>query len=266
VNSLASGAAAAYTAENARLPVAEETFSQEVILRPKDLGVVVPISNRLLRDAAQNPDVEQLIREDLAEVMALRADLAFIEGPTGGAGPTGIINSGGLTNAPDLGANGRTPTFDDLKATVAALRAANAPFRSPGWVFNPRLISTLETIKDDVGRYLADTNLLTFDATGQGGTLLGYRFRTSGQIPITKTTGTSNDTSYVIFSSDWDTCWIGENQALEIDVSDSAPYSTDGTTWNSAWQQRQHVFRALASHDIGLVRPSFFTVLDGVRP
>jgi hypothetical protein len=54
-----------------------------------------------------------------------------------------------------------------------------------------------------------------------------------------------------IFSSDWDTVWIGENVALEIDVSNTAPYSADGTTWHSAWQERQSVFRALASHGIG---------------
>ena len=266
VNSMSTGAAAGYTAENARLPVSEPTFAQEVKLRPKDLGVLVPVSDRLLRDAAQNPDVEQLVREDLEEAMALRDDLAFLEGPGTSNSPLGLRNQPNTTAGPNLGTNGATPTFDQLKATVAGLRAVNAPFRNPGWLFNPRLLATLEQIKDSTGRYLADAGLLTFDTAGQGGTLLGYKFRTTAQIPTDVTKGSSSDTSYLVFSSDWDTVWIGENLALQIDASNTAPYSADGTTWNSPFQNRQTVFRAQASHDIGLVRPQFVTLVDGLRP
>ena len=206
------------------------------------------------------------MKSDIAEVLSLRADLAFIEG-TGAAGePRDIRNITGLTPAPSLGANGATPTFDNLKDLVAAVRAANAPFERPGWIFHPRTISTLEKLKDTQGRYLADAGLLTFDATGGGGTLLGFPFRTTTQIPTNVTRGTSNDTSYIIFGSDWQECWVGEEQALRIDASGDASYSSDGTTWNSAFQQRQTVFRAEWAHDIGLRRPQFFSVMGGVRP
>jgi HK97 family phage major capsid protein len=236
------------------------------LLRPKDLTALVPVSNRLLKDAATNPSIEQVIRADLAEVMALRADLAFLRGTGVGGEPTGIRNSSGLTPAPSLGSNGATASFDNLKDMVAAIRAQNAPFNRPGWIFHPRLLNTLEKMKDSSGRYLAEAELLTFDATGGGGTLLGYPFRTTTQIPVNISTGTSNDTTEIYLGSDWGECWVGEEQALIIEVSGEASYSIDGTTWNSAWQQQQHLFRAVWRHDIGLRRPQLFSVMTGVRP
>src|SRR5207244_2856940 len=146
--------------------------------------------DRLLRDAADNPSVEQVVREDVAEVLALRADLAFLRGTGASSEPVGIRNTAGLTPAPDLGADGRTPTFDDLKDMVAALRAVNAPFASPGWVFNGRLLNTLEKVKTTTGEYLADAGMLTVDGRGGGGTLLGYHYETTGQIPTSVTKGT----------------------------------------------------------------------------
>jgi HK97 family phage major capsid protein len=265
VTSLSSGATAYWVAENALIPISEETFAQEVLLAPKDLAALVPISNRLLRDADENPDAEQVIRADMAEVLALAADWAYIAG-TGAAGsPVGLINKTGLTPAPDLGANGRAPTYDDLLDMIGALRNANAPYMNPGWIMAPRTVTTLQKIKDNESRYLADAGLLTVDAQGGGGTLLGYRFVTSTQIPVNLTTGTSTDTSFIVLGSDWSEAWIGENDSLTIEASGEATYWT-GTTNVSAFQARQHLFRATMSVDFALRRPQLFSVMMGVRP
>jgi len=267
VTSLSSGATAYYTAENAPIPVSEQTFAQAVLLRPRELAALVPVSNRLLRDAADNPAIEDVLRADLAEIIALREDLAFLQGTGTGGEPLGIRTTPGLTAAPSLGANGGVPTFDDLKNTVAGLRAVNAPFNRPGWIFNPRTLSTIERIKTSDGNYLGEAaDLLSFDRTGGGGTLLGFPFVTTTQVPTNLTTGTNTDTSYVVFSSDWQEAWVGEEQGLTIEASDAATYDSGGGVWVSAWQNRQHVFRATLAHDFALRRPAFFTVLSGVRP
>jgi len=267
VTSISTSATAYYIAENAAIPVSEPTFAQVPLLIPKELAALVPVSNRLLRDAAVSPSVEKVLREDLAEIMALRQDLAFIQGTGTGGEPLGIRNATGLTPAPSMGTNGRAPTFDDLKDVVASLRAQNAPFRNPGWIFHPRTISTLEKLKDTTGRYLADAGLLTFETTGGGGTLLNFPFVTTTQIPMNVTAGTSSDTSYIVFGSDWQEAWVGENELLTIEASLDASYSPDGgATWVSAWQNRQTLFRAVAAHDFALRRPQLFTVMTGVRP
>jgi HK97 family phage major capsid protein len=268
LNSASTGATAAYVAENAVIPVSEQTFSQATFLRPKTLAALVPVSNRLLRDAVENPDLEQFLIRDISEVIALRADLAFLQGSGTGNEPLGIKNMTGLTPAPNLGGSGAAPTWDNLKDMVANIRATNAPFANPGWIFHPRALNTLEKLKDSTGHYLADAGLLTFDRTGASGTLLGYRFVTSGQIPINLTAGSNNDASYIVFGSDWDECILGEEtEGVVMDTSAEASYTTDaGATWNSAYQQMQTLFRAFLAHDIGLRRPAFFSVMTGVRP
>jgi HK97 family phage major capsid protein len=263
---LASGGTAAYVHENARIPVSEQTFGEQVLLRPKQLAALIPVSNRLLRDASEVPDVDRIIRIDLAEVLALRGDLAFLRGAGPDPEPVGIASTAGLTPGPDLGPDGDTPDYDTLKDVVAAMRSLNAPFANPGWIFHPRLLSTLEKMKDAEGRYLADAGLLSFEPTGGGGTLLGFPFATTTQIPINLTTGTSTDTTDVYFSSDWQECWIGENEEFGIELSREAAYTVDGTNWNSAFQQNQTLFRAVMHHDIGLRRPELFTLVTGVRP
>ena len=95
VVSLSSGATAYYVAENAAIVPSEPTFAETALLAPKALTALVPISNRLLRDA-DNPSVEEVIRRDLAEVLALRADLAFLRGTGLGGEPLGIRNKPGV--------------------------------------------------------------------------------------------------------------------------------------------------------------------------
>jgi hypothetical protein len=80
------------------------------------------------------------------------------------------------------------------------------------------------------------------------------------------TTGTSTDTSEIYFGSDWSEAWLGEEQALEIDVSNEASYDSGGGVWVSAWQNRQHLFRCVTTHDFALRRPQLFSVMTGVRP
>lgn len=260
------GATANYTAENAAISTSQQTFAIVAQLLPKALAALVPVSNRLLRDAQTNPPLEQLLLRDIAEVIRLREDLAFLQG-TGTGEPLGLKNVAGVT-AMSLGTgNGATPSFDDLKNVVASQRANNAGFAAPGWIFSSRTLSTIERLKDGQGRYLGEQqSLLSFDVTGKTGTLLGYKFAVENQIPSNLTVGTSNDASYIIFSGDWQEAYIGENEQLTLDSSGEASYTPDGgTTWVGAFQNQQTVFRATLWHDFALRRPGFFTVLSGVR-
>jgi HK97 family phage major capsid protein len=249
---LSSGASAYWVAENAAIPVSEQTFDARALLAPRDLTALVPVSDRLLRDSrTSGRAVDEIVEGDLAEVLALRADLAFLHG-TGAAGePVGITQTAGTTPGPALG--GAAVTFDDLKDAVAALRAINAPFRTPGWVFNAQLLAGLEKVKTTTGEYLANAGLLEFSSSGASGTLLGFAFRTTSQADPTR----------IVFSSDWNELWVGEEQRLTIEASNEASY-WDGSQWVSAWQNRMHVFRAVWTIDVGLRRPELFSVMTGV--
>jgi hypothetical protein len=94
---------------------------------------------------------------------------------------------------------------------------------------------------------------------------MGIPFFASTQIPNNLTVGTSTDTSEVYLVNMAETI-IGENQDLVIDVSDQATYTTDGgTTWVSAFQNNQSLFRAVLRHDIAHRRPAQIILQAGVR-
>ena len=262
---ISTGSAAYYVQENARIPVSEPTFALVPKLVPIELAALVPVSNRLLRNAQTQPEFEAVLRSDMADAIAGRQDLAFLQGLGGGNEPLGIRNQAGLTPSPSLGANGGRPELSHFQRMVGGLRAANAPFQRPGWIFHPNVLTYLETLTDTTGRPLLDAGLLSIDQQGGGGTFLHYPFRTTGRIPTTLRVGTSEGATYAVFGSDWNECWIGVDQELVIDASGEATYSPDGgTTHISAFQQRQTVFRAVTSHDVALRRPEFFTVSEGI--
>jgi HK97 family phage major capsid protein len=266
VAGLSTSATASFVAENASISVSEETFTGGKLVAPRALAALVPVSNTLLRTAQVSPPLEDGLRSDLATVLALRMDLAFLRGTGTGVEPLGLANRNDLTPAPDLGANGSSLTFDNLKDVVAALRDANALFLNPGWIFAPRTINTLEKMKTSTGAYLADNpNLLSFDATGGGGKLLGFQFRTSTQIPTNLTVGTSDNATQIFFSSDWQELIVGQGLSLTIEMSTEASYF-DGTNWISAYQNDQTLLRAITSVDAAPRRPALFSVLEGVRP
>jgi HK97 family phage major capsid protein len=267
VAGLSSGATAYWVQENAAIPTSEETFDLAAILRPKPLAALIPVSNRLLRDAAVTPSLDQALRTDLSQVIALRADLAFTRGTGSGGEPLGLLNTSGLTAAPDLGVDGAVPTFDNLMDMIGGLRDVNAPFLSPGWCFSPRLITVLQKMKTSTGAYLSsDPSLLSFDPTGGGGRLLGLPFKTSSQIPANLHVGTSTDCSEIYLSSDWSEFWVGMDGDIRIEVSNEASYTPDGgTTWISSFQNDQSLFRCILWIDGAPRRPALFSAMTGVR-
>ncbi len=92
VTSVSAGASAAWVLENAQIPVSEQTLAETPLLRPKALAAIVPVGNKLLRDSAALRSAEDVIRDDIAEVMALQADLAFLAGSGVDPVPLGIAN------------------------------------------------------------------------------------------------------------------------------------------------------------------------------
>jgi HK97 family phage major capsid protein len=268
VNSISSGPAASYVAENAHLAVSEPVFQQDVLLRPKALGTVVPVSNRLREDAIENPELDEILRDELAEIMALRADLAFLLGPGTSSQPLGLAHASrtGTTVDPiTVPTDGFYMSLPQVRYLASVPRRFNARYRNPGWIMNPAFLTHLEGLTDADGRFLADAGILKYEEGGNA-TLFGWPVRLTTQLPANVTTGANSDTTTVIFCSDWDSCYIGENKALEIATSSEAAYTTDGgTTWISSFQADQTLYRAISRHDIGLRRPNLLVRQSGIR-
>lgn len=262
---ISSGATAYYTQENARITPSEPTLAEAPLLTPKDLTGLVAVSNNLLNDS---PEADQLVRSDLAEVMGLREDLAFLQGTNaGGAEPLGMRNFVGRTQNPlgTLGSgDGELLTLAQVRRFRAKTRTLNAQNPTWVWFFAPEFITHLETLTDPDGRFLADTNILKVNPDGLSGTLDGVPFFSTTTIPSNLTYGASSNATYVILANIKEVV-VGQNQDLIIDVSNEATYTTDGgTTWRSAFQERQTLFRASMRHDIAPRRPNQVLVQEGV--
>jgi HK97 family phage major capsid protein len=259
--SISSGASASYTAENSRITPSEQVFAEAVLMTPKNLTAMVPVSNYLLADAA---NADSLIRDDMVEVIALREDLAFLRGTGGSGEPLGLRNKVGTTLDPITPpTNGFQPSMADLRIIRAYYLNNNAGAVELAWFFHPAFFAYLSTQTDADGHFLLDANLLSLDADGRGGVLDGTRFYLSTQIPINLTQGASSNATDIMLVNMRE-CIVGINQELELAVSTEAAWSADGTNWNSAFQQNQTLFRAVVRHDIAHRRPSQILVQRGV--
>lgn len=258
--SVSSGSVAYYTPENAQGQISELTFGETPLLTRHNLMGLVPVSNILLDDAAE---AERIVREDMAEVMALAEDFNFLRGTGTGGAPLGLRNKVGVTLDPIAPtANGFQPSLFDLRRIRARFRAMNVRNPRPVWFFNSAVLTYLETLADTIGRPLLETPILEINDDQLTGVIDGIPFFASNQIPINLTQGTSSNATDLLLV-DMNTVVVGTANELEIDVSTEATY-WDGTQWVSTYQNNQSLFRGWLSHDIAAIRPASIIVQRGV--
>ncbi|APW48414.1 phage major capsid protein [Rhodoferax antarcticus] len=110
-------ASAFWIAEGAALTESSATYGN-VTLSPKHVGALSSMSRQLIQQA--NPAIEQLTRDDFAQVIGLAVDRALIHGASAAFQPVGILATAGVQTAV-LG----TPTWAALVAMLEKLAIAN---------------------------------------------------------------------------------------------------------------------------------------------
>jgi HK97 family phage major capsid protein/HK97 family phage prohead protease len=208
-----------WVTEASSLTEAEATFNT-VTLTPKQIGARSQYSRLAL--AQTTPDIEQLVRNDLAKVMALGIDLAAINGSGSSGQPTGILNTSGIgsvemgTNGAAFtdGASGSTSGLDQLISLESKLDIANALNGNLYYLTNAKVVAALKKLKSAYGEYLwtASDGVTT---TGTPGGVNGYGVMRSNQVPATLTKGTGTALSALIFGN-FSELLIGMWGALEI--------------------------------------------------
>jgi HK97 family phage major capsid protein len=244
------GATAYWVAENAQITASDQTWGQ-VELHARKLAALTKLSSELFEDS--DPAVEALVMADLARVLALEEDIKYLRGSGAGNTPTGLEYISGVNvDTSTLGANGGTPSFDDLADLLYRLDADNVPAAGRAWIAHPRTLNTLRQIKDSSSKYLwADPS-----APGDPPTLWGYPVFTTTAIPVNETRGTSSDCS-TIYLGCWPEMVIGQRKALELRASDAA---------GNAFEYDQVFIRAIMRVDCNVRHTGSFEVLKGVRP
>jgi len=112
-----------------------------VSMSPKSLGAFTDITRQLMIQSSI--DVENLVRNDLAQSMALAIDDAALEGSGSSGNPTGITNTSGI-NSVSL-SSAAAPTFAELVSMETAVRVDNALLGDLAYIVHPSNYGTLKT-------------------------------------------------------------------------------------------------------------------------
>ena len=215
----ASATATYWVSEASAITEAEATFDQ-VTLSPHQVGARSQYSRLALQQTT--PDIEAVVRNDLARQLALAIDLAAINGSGTAGQPTGILNTSGIgtyamgTNGAALidSVSGSTSGLDPLIRLEKAVDTANALNGSLAYLTNAKVVAALKQLKTAYGEYLwtaADGQTVA----GTPGAINGYNVMRSNQVPSNLTKGSGSNLSALLFGN-FNDLIIGMWGALEI--------------------------------------------------
>ena len=238
------GATAYWVGENTQITSSDQTFAQTQLVA-RVLAAMVKVSNQLLQDTSGS--AEAAIRRDIAKVLALAEDLAFIGGDGTANKPLGIINTSGV-NEVTLGANGGTPGFDTIYDALYQVELNSGA--ASAWIMHPRTKNTLRKIKDSSGQYIYNVS----PSLREPDSLMGIPVYLTTQRPANLTVGSSTDCSYIICGQ-FDEAIIGERLGMEFSIDQSG----------TAFEYYQSWIRAISRLDFTLRTPGDFCKVTGVR-
>jgi len=160
------GATTYHVAESGAITESQLTVDQ-VTMQPRTIGALTDYSRRLLLQSSI--DIENLIRRDLAQQIAIEVENQAINGIGAGSYPLGFLNVTGINTE-----SGYT-TFADYVNAEAALSTDNALLGSLGYLMNSALRGTLKTTEK-----ASNTAQFVYEADN---TINGYPAYVSNSMP-----------------------------------------------------------------------------------
>ena len=235
---MTSSAAVGWVAENQALSMTGETFDK-VALRPKHAGAIVELSRNMLQQST--PDVEQLVRDDLAQVLARALDSAAIFG-AGGVEPVGILNTANVPVLP-LGTNGAPLNYDAVADLMGLPLNANVMGESMGFLSNTKVRQHLVKMLNLQGQPLGLDTIFE-----------GQPQQWSNLVPASGTKGTGANLSAMIYGN-WSDLIIGFWSELDVLVN---PYDS------AAYSKGNVLVRAMMTCDVAVRHPESFAAITDI--
>lgn len=146
-----------------------EMATTSISLTPKTVGAFTDVTTQLLTQSSL--DVENLIREDLAQAIAIAMDKAALEGTGQNSQPTGILNVQGVNLVTAFAA--AVPTFAEVVTLETAVAEDNALMGNLAYILPASMYGALKTKEKATGtaQFVVEP----------GGTINGYRSIVSNQ-------------------------------------------------------------------------------------
>jgi len=221
-----SGAASAYWVAEGGAPTESQQAIQQVSMVPRTCGAFTDISRKLLIQSSL--DVETMVRNDIAKVIALEIDRAALYGTGSSNEPLGLHNTSGI-GTESITAN--NPTFAQVVNMESDVAAANALMGNLAYITGATIRGAMKVKAKDSG-----SGLFLWDGNN---TVNGYNAYMSNQVE-------AGD----IWFGNWSDCIIGYWSSLDLLV-DPYTHSTSGTIRITALQDVDVAFRHAASFSLG---------------
>ena len=220
-------ASAAWIATEGGAATESEMTVGNVSMTPKTLGAFTDVTRQLMIQSSM--DVEALIRDDLAQAIALAIDLAGLEGSGSSGQPTGILNTSGVNTVTSFAA--ANPTFAEVVTLETAIAEDNALMGNLAYILPASMYGALKTTEKASGtaQFVVEP----------GGTINGYRSIVSNQ-------GTAGNLYFGNFSD----LLVGFFGGLDL-VVDPYTASTTGTIRVVALQSMDVAVRHAVSFAFG---------------
>jgi len=123
-----------------------EFTSGSVTMSPKVIGAYTDVTRLLLQQSSL--DIENLIRDDLTQSIAIAIDLGALAGSGSSGQPTGVKNTSGVNTTTFAAAN---PTFAEIVGMESQVAADNALLGNLSYICKPADYGTLKTTSKDSG-------------------------------------------------------------------------------------------------------------------
>jgi HK97 family phage major capsid protein len=203
----------------------QQTFVQ-MAMAPKSVGAYTEISRQLLLQSS--PGAEGIVTDDLAQVVAIAADLAVLEGTGAGGQPTGISGTAGIGSV--TGTALAAAGIIEFQTDVASSNVQ--PLRG-GYITTPAVAGLL-MVRPELPS--TGTERL-WKGNIWDGSMFDLPAKTSNQL-----------TAASMIFGDWNEVVVGEWGVLEVEVN---PYAN--------FQAGIIGVRAIYSMDVGVRRPFAFS-------
>ncbi|MGY2906191.1 phage major capsid protein [Bradyrhizobium sp. URHC0002] len=234
-----------WVAEDSAITLSDQE-NEHVTMTPKTVGARTEVSRLMLLQSS--PDIETLIRDDFAALIARAIDKAALVG--GGANePTGVLATSGIGDVPG-GTNGLAPTYANIVALITMVAGNNALQGNLGFAGNSKFAGKAAGVLKSG----ADTASNFIMSPGDQ-TLLGYKFVMSNLVPSTLTKGSSGAVASALIFGNWSDLIIGYWSAFDVLVNPYAevPYSKGNVQ-----------VRAMATCDVAIRHPKSFAAIKDI--
>lgn len=214
------GGATAYWLSSETATVTESTpATGTVSLTPKHVAGRVDITRQMRLQS--DPSVDALVRDDLANVLALAADAAAINGSGASGQPTGILNVSGIGDVAG-GTNGLAPTWSHMVGLETDVSVANAAMGSLAYLTNAKVRGKLKETEKFTGggKEVWDTPAGMEPGFGM---VNGYQAGVTNQVPDNLDKGTSTGVCSAVIFGNWADLLIAEWGVLDITAD---PYTS----------------------------------------